>query len=202
VTVAAVAFDLGGVLIDWNPRHLYRKLFDDEAPMEKFLADVCSPAWNDELDRGLPFAEGVARLVAQFPEQAALIEAYHSRWTEMVAGPIDDAVAVADELHRTGLPLYALSNWARSTYDLVAHEYPFLGDFAGVLLSGDVGVAKPDRRIFDLLCERFDLDAATTLFVDDNAANVIGAQHAGLQAVQFDGAAALRRDLVALGVLR
>ena len=201
MTIDAVVFDLGGVLIDWNPRHLYRKLFDDDGAMEDFLATVCTPAWNDEIDRGVPFADSVARLVAQFPDQAALIEAYESRWTEMVVGAIDEAVAVAAEVHRAGVPLYALSNWARSTFDLVAHEFPFLADFAGVLLSGDVGVSKPDPRIFDLLCERFDLDAPTTLFVDDNAANVTAAGQAGLTAVQFLGAAGLRRDLVALGVL-
>jgi 2-haloacid dehalogenase len=200
-SVTAVVFDLGGVLIDWNPRHLYRKLFDDEDAMEEFLATVCTMAWNDELDRGLPFAEGVARLTAEHPAHAALIDAYHRRWVEMIAGPIADAVDVAAELRARAMPLYALSNWSRETFSLVRHQFPFLGWFAGILLSSDVGVTKPDARIFAELCSRFDLEPASTLFIDDNPPNVDGARAAGLVGVRFQSAATLRGDLGRLGVL-
>jgi 2-haloacid dehalogenase len=199
--ITSVVFDLGGVLIDWNPRHLYRKLFDDEAAMETFLTTVCTMDWNDRLDRGQPFAEGVAQLAAEFPDHRELIEAYHARWIEMVAGPIDDAVAVAGELHEGGVPLYALSNWSYETFDLVRDRFSFLKWFTGILLSGEIGITKPDRRIFDELCHRFGLVPEDTLFVDDNPPNVDGARAAGLQAVRFEAATTLRGQLFRLGLL-
>jgi 2-haloacid dehalogenase len=119
----------------------------------------------------------------------------------MVAGPIDDTVAIADELRGRRMPLYALSNWSHETFRLVRHEFPFLEWFDGVLLSGDVGVTKPDRRIFDELVRRYGLDPATTLFIDDSPPNVDGALAAGLQSVRFTSAATLREDLTRLGVL-
>jgi 2-haloacid dehalogenase len=198
----AVVFDLGGVVVDWNPRHLYRKLFDDEAAMEDFLATVCTMAWNDQLDKGLPFVDGVAQLITEFPEHRELIQAYHSRWVEMVPGALDDTVAVMAELRELGMPLYALSNWSVETFVLVRDRFPFLDWFDGILLSGEIGVTKPDRRIFDELCARFDLDPIKTLFIDDNPPNVDGAQAAGLQAVRFESAATLRGDLIRLGVLQ
>ena len=198
---AAVVFDLGGVLIDWDRRHLYRKLFGTEEEMETFLATICTMEWNDQLDRGRPFAEAVAELSAQHPDHAELIDAYHSRWIEMVAGVMDDTVAVATELHDRGVPVYALSNWSHETFQLVRHEFPFLDRFDGVLLSGEVGVTKPDRRIFAELCRRFELDAANTVFIDDLQANVDGARAAGLQALLFESATTLREDLTRLGLL-
>ena len=200
MAVNALVFDLGGVVIDWNPRHLYRKLFDDEASMEDFLATVCTMAWNDQLDKGLPFADGVAQLVAEFPQHRALIEAYHLRWVEMVPGALEDTVALLAELREAGVPLYALSNWAVETFVLVRDRFPFLDWFDGILLSGEIGITKPDARIFEELCTRFGLDPATTVFIDDNPPNVEGAQAAGLQAVWFESAATLRGELARLGV--
>jgi 2-haloacid dehalogenase len=200
MVVQAVVFDLGGVVIDWNPRHLYRKLFDDEESMEDFLATVCTMAWNDELDKGLPFAQGVAQLVADFPHHRELIEAYHSRWVEMVPGAIDETVTLLAELRDAAVPLYALSNWAVETFVLVHDRFPFLAWFDGIVLSGEVGVTKPDKRIFEELTARFGLDPGTTLFIDDNPPNVEGARAAGLQAVLFVSAATLRGDLRRLGV--
>jgi len=197
----AVVFDLGGVLIDWDPRHLYRKLLADEAAVEEFLATVCTPEWNAEQDRGRPFAEGVAELVERHPAHAAAIVAYHERWMEMLGGEIPGTVAVLAELRAAGVPLYALSNWSAETFRLTRGRFPFLEWFDGLVVSGEEGVTKPDRRIFELLIERFGLVAAATLFVDDSAANVIAARDLGLDAVRFRGAGGLRRDLAARGLL-
>jgi 2-haloacid dehalogenase len=197
----AVVFDLGGVLIDWDPRLLYRKLLADEAAVEEFLATVCTPEWNAEQDRGRPFAEAVAELVERHPAHAAAITAYHERWTEMLGGEIPGTVAVLAELRAAGVPLYALSNWSAETFRLTRGRFPFLEWFDGLVVSGEEGVTKPDRRIFELLIERFGLVPAATLFVDDSAANVTAARDLGLDAVRFRDAAGLRRDLAARGLL-
>jgi 2-haloacid dehalogenase len=197
----AVVFDLGGVLIDWDPRLLYRKLLADEAAVEEFLATVCTPEWNAEQDRGRPFAEAVAELVERHPAHAAAITAYHERWTEMLGGEIPGTVAVLAELRAAGVPLYALSNWSAETFRLTRGRFPFLEWFDGLVVSGEEGVTKPDRRVFELLIERFGLVPAATLFVDDSAANVTAARDLGLDAVRFRDAAGLRRDLAARGLL-
>jgi 2-haloacid dehalogenase len=200
--VEAVVFDLGGVLIDWDPRHLYRQLFpDDEPAMEAFLASVCTPAWNAELDRGRPFAEAVAELVDAYPGQAPLIEAYRSRWTEMVRGAFDDTVELLADLRAAGVPLYALSNWSPETVPLVRHRFAFLDWFDGIVLSGEEGVVKPEPAIFDVLCRRYGLRPPSTVFVDDSPANVAGAAAVGFVALRFTSAPTLREQLVGLGVL-
>ena len=197
-----MAFDLGGVLVEWEPRRLYRTLFGgDEASMEHFLATVCTPAWNDELDKGLPFAIGVQRLIAKHPDLADHIEAYHSRWEEMLGPALEDAVAVLADLKRTGVPVYALSNWSAETFPVARRRFEFLDWFDGVVISGDVGVTKPAPGIFDELCQRFGLVPGRTVFVDDRVDNVEGARRFGLIPVHFTSAAALRADLAALGVL-
>ena len=197
----AVVFDLGGVLIDWDPRRLYRKLLADEAAVEEFLATITTAEWNAEQDRGRPFAEAVAELVERHPAYAAAIAAYHERWPEMLGGEIPGTVAVLAELRDAGVPLYALSNWSAETFRLTRDRFPFLGWFDGLVVSGEEGVIKPDRRIFELLLERFGLVAAATLFVDDSPANVAAARAVGMDAVRFRDAAALRRDLAARGLL-
>jgi 2-haloacid dehalogenase len=199
--IDAVVFDLGGVLIDWDPRRLYRKLLADEAAVEEFLATVCTPEWNAEQDRGRPFAEGVAELVERHPAHAAAIAAYHERWTEMLGGEVPGTVAVLAELRAARVPLYALSNWSAETFRLTRGRFPFLEWFDGLVVSGEEKVAKPDRRIFELLLERFGLVPASTLFVDDSPANVAAARDLGLDAVLFRDADALRRELAARGLL-
>ena len=197
----AVVFDLGGVLIDWDPRYLYRKLLADEAAVEEFLATVCTPEWNAEQDRGRPFAEAVAELVERHPAHAAAIAAYHERWTEMLGGEVPGTVAVLAELRAAGVPLYALSNWSAETFRLTRGRFPFLEWFDGLVVSGEERVAKPDRRIFELLLERFGLVPAATVFVDDSPANVTAARDLGIDAVRFRDAGGLRRDLAARGLL-
>ena len=194
-------FDLGGVLIDWDPRYLYRKLLDDEAAVEEFLATVCTPAWNDEQDRGRPFAEGVAELVARHPAHAAAITAFHERWAEMLGGAVDATVEVLAELRAAGVPVYALTNWSAETFGIARERFEFLEWFDGVLVSGEERMIKPDPAIFRLLLERFGLDPEPTFYVDDSELNVAAADRLGFDAVRFTTPAQLRRDLVARRLL-
>jgi 2-haloacid dehalogenase len=202
VAVSAVVFDLGGVLIDWDPRHLYRRLFDgDDAAMETFLATVCTPEWNLEQDAGRPWAEAIATLVAEHPEQRDLITAYWERWPETLGEAIGPTVEVLEELRAAGVPLYALSNWSAETFPAALPRYPFLGWFDGIVVSGDVRAVKPDRRIYDALLERYDLQRDSILFIDDVAPNVAAARSLGIRSIQFTDAPALRGELVTLGLL-
>ncbi len=198
---SAVVFDLGGVLIDWDPRYLYRKLLDDEQA-DRFVAEITTSAWNHEQDRGRPFAEAIAELSSRHPEHSELIVAYYERWEEMLGGPIEPTVALLGQLREhEDLGLYALTNWSAETFPIAEARYDFLSWFDGVLVSGRVGVVKPDVKIFALLVERFDLEPATTLFIDDAAANVEGARAAGMDAVRYTTPAALRADLARRGLL-
>jgi 2-haloacid dehalogenase len=197
----AVVFDLGGVLVDWDPRHLYRPLFDDEAEMERFLADVVSPAWNLEQDRGRPFVDGVAELVRAHPDRAALIELFWTRWIEMLGEPLHETVEILDELAATGVRLFALTNWSAETFAIGAPRLAFLDRFEAVIVSGAVKLVKPDPAIFQLLVERHGLEPARTLFIDDLQRNVDAAAALGFRTVRFSDAPSLRRTLVGLGLL-
>jgi 2-haloacid dehalogenase len=197
----AVVFDLGGVLIDWDPRYLYRKLLADEAAVEEFLATICTPEWNDELDRGRPFAEGVAELAERYPAHAAAITAYHERWPEMLGGAIGGTVELVAELRAGGVPVYALTNWSAETFGIARERYAFLDWFDGVVVSGEERMIKPDPAIFQVLLDRFGLDPAATFYVDDSEANVEAARRLGFDAVRYTGPRQLRRDLAARGVL-
>ena len=201
-TRARVAvFDVGGVLLDWDPRYLYRRLFDDEAAMEGFLAEVCTPAWNVDQDRGRPFAEAVSLLVDRFPDQAHLIRAYDERWIEMIPRAYDEVVDLLTRVQAAGRPTYALTNFSAEKFPLARARWPFLASFDGVLVSGEEKLIKPDPAIFRLLLERFGLTAGDCLFIDDRADNVAAARELGLHAVTFTDAAALEVDLRDYGLL-
>jgi 2-haloacid dehalogenase len=199
--VRAVVFDLGGVLIDWNPRYLYRKLLDDDAAVETFLAEVCTQEWNFRQDVGRPWSEAVESLAREHPEQRHLIAAYRDRWEEMLGGPIDETVAILAELRAGGLPLFALSNWSAETFPIARSRYGFLEWFAGIVISGEVRLGKPDPRVFRYLLDRYRLDAASTVFIDDSTANAQAAADLGMIAIPFAGPERLRADLVGLGLL-
>jgi 2-haloacid dehalogenase len=197
----AVVFDLGGVLLDWNPRYLYRELFDDEAEMERFLSEVCTMEWHHAHDLGIPPEETLPPLIAAHPEYAEQIEAWVPRSEDMLAGPIEESVEILRALKEAGVPLYALTNMETWTYPSRRERYPFLRWFEGTVVSGFEGVAKPDPRVFELLLDRFGLDAASTLFVDDSAKNVAAARDVGMKAIEFESPAALRDALVAADLL-
>jgi len=196
-----VVFDLGGVLIDWDPRHLYRQLFDDPNEMEAFLAEVTTAEWNAHQDAGRPWAEAIEILVAEHPERRELIEAFHRRWPEMLAGEIPRTVDVLTALRATGIRLVALTNWSAETFPVARERFDFLAWFEGIVVSGEVGVNKPDPRIFEHLLERFGIEPAEALFIDDSPANIDTATALGFRAIRFTDAAALRRELIRLELL-
>lgn len=197
----AIAFDLGGVMVDWDPRTLYRKLLGSEAEVERFLGEICTPEWNERQDAGRPAAVAVAELSARFPDEAELIGAYYERFGEMISGLIDDNVALARRLAARGVPLYALTNWSADTFG-VLDDYPLLDVFAGVLVSGRVGLKKPDPAIYRRFLEEFDLEAGDVLFIDDREENVRGARSVGMAALRYRPGRDLGRDIDAwLGFL-
>ncbi|MBS7704817.1 HAD family hydrolase [Chelatococcus asaccharovorans] len=181
-----VVFDVGAVLIEWDPRHLYRKIFAaDEARMEQFLAEVCTPAWNLEQDRGRPWSEAVAERTALFPDWGAEIAAFDTRWSEMVPHAIDGTVALLGALRSTGVPTYAITNFSADKFAIARERFPFLADFDGIVVSGEVRLVKPDPAIFSLFLEQNGLTAAECLFVDDNPDNIATAQAMGFTAHLF-----------------
>jgi len=197
-----VVFDLGGVLIDWNPRYLYRKLFaGDEAAMEHFLANVCSPSWNSQQDAGRTFAEACASLKLEHPSHATLIDAWFQRHEEMLGGAVTGTVEVLAELRARGVSLFALSNWSAETFPTALRRFDFLRWFQGILLSGKVRLIKPDPRIFHSFFETFNIDPAHTIFIDDLPRNVDAAADLGMHGIVFTDSSALRDELVEVGVL-
>lgn len=198
----AVVFDLGGVLIDWDPRYLYRSLFEgDEEAAERFLAEVVTPDWNAQQDAGRPWSEAIESLAIVHPQRRELIEAYWLRWTEMLGGAIQPTVDILAELRGAGVRLFALSNWSAETFPIARPRFPFLEWFEAIVISGEVGITKPDRRIYEHLLERHGLEARSTVFVDDSESNVAAAAELGLTAIRYRDPDQLRRDLRSLGML-
>lgn len=199
---SVAVFDLGGVLIDWNPRYLYRKLFDgDDRAMEHFLANVCTASWNDQQDAGRTFAEGCALLKKIHPGKADLIDAWIERYAEMLGGEIAGTVEILAELRSRETPLYALSNWSTETFPMAEERFAFLKWFRGVLLSGEVRLRKPDRRIFEALCKTFAIDPSQAVYVDDRRDNVETASALGMHGVVFTDSSALRTELIRVGLI-
>jgi 2-haloacid dehalogenase len=195
------AFDLGGVLIDWDPRYLYRKLFDgDSEAMEEFLATVCTQSWNEQQDAGRTFADACNSLKLVHPQKAPLIDAWVRRYDEMLAGPIAGTVDILTELNSRRVPLYALSNWSAETFPAALKRFEFLRFFRGIMLSGEVKLLKPDPRIFKFFLETFAIDPALTVYIDDREPNVEAARACGMHGLVFTGPAALQNGLRVLGL--
>jgi 2-haloacid dehalogenase len=195
-------FDLGGVLIDWNPRYLYRKLFNgDEAAMEHFLATVCTTEWNERQDAGRSFAEATQELLPRHADKLELIEAWGKRFGEMISGAIDGTVDVLAELKGRGVPIYAITNWSAETFPPQRARFPFLSWFEDIVVSGVEGVMKPDPRIFRILFERHGVTPGAAVFIDDAAKNAAAASALGVHGIHFRSPDQLRRELVAVGIL-
>jgi 2-haloacid dehalogenase len=199
--INAVVFDIGGVLLDWNPEYLYRQLIDDDEERRWFLTEVCSPEWNAAQDAGRTWADATSELSARFPEHTNLIDAYDRRWEEMVAGPIEGSVAVLEDVRRAGVPTFALTNFSAEKWDVAKDRWGFLDNFDGQVVSGAVGVMKPDPEIYRILLDRHGLEPSLTFYTDDLVRNVEAARQLGIAAELFVNASTLRRQLIDRGVL-
>lgn len=199
--VNTVIFDLGGVLLDWNPRHLYRKLFADEAAMEHFLKTVCTNEWHLQHDAGRPFGETCAELKQLHPAHGDLIDAFGLRHQEMFKGTIGGTVAILDRLAARGVKLYALTNFPAETYEWASRHFPFFRHFIDVTVSGQEKVLKPDPKIWRILLERNRLNPRDAVYIDDNAKNAEVSRTLGLHGIHFTSPDALARELVSLGLL-
>ena len=198
--VDAVVFDVGNVLVVWDPRRLYRRLSDDESVIDAFLTNVCSSDWNHRIDLGESWETLVAELVAEQPEHREWIEAYHRRWDEMLGGVVEESVAALRCLRDAGVPVYGLSNFSTETWPIAVRRYPVLRELDDIVLSGDVRLAKPDPAIYELAAQRFEVTPARTLFIDDRADNVAAAAAAGWRTHHFTDPAGLLPALSRLGL--
>lgn len=194
--IDTLIFDLGGVLVDWNVRYLYRKIFDDEEKMEWFLTNITPYSWNLEQDKGRSFADGTAALLEKHPEWKDEIEAYYGRYTEQFDGAIDENVAMFKDFVDEGkYRLLALTNWPAESFEWARENWEFLSWFEGIVVSGVEGVIKPDPEIYQLLFRRYDVDPSRAIFMDDNEKNVKGGEAVGLKSILVQSPAQLKRDL-------
>ena len=197
-----IIFDFGGVLIDWNPLHLYNRYFlGDEAKARWFIDNICTMDWNVQMDAGKPFADGIRELTALHPEWADAIAAYRARWQEMIGGPIPGMTDVVHQLKDAGYHVFGLSNWSWETLSTIIDDYPVIKELEGVVISGLEYVIKPQPEIYRLLLERYRLKADECVFIDDNLANVQGAEAVGIHGLLFTGLEMLKEEFKKLHIM-
>lgn len=194
--IKAILFDFGNVLLEWNPRYIYRRYFPgDEEAMEQFLQEVNFMDWNAQQDKGRSFAEGVALLSNEFPHYSNLIQAYHENWKESIGGSLPGTVELMKQLKKAGYPVYGLSNWSAETFPLVREKYAFFNLLDDIILSGEVGAIKPDPEFFEIALKRIGLPAHECLFIDDALPNVEQARRMGFATVHFHSPGQLEEEL-------
>ena len=199
--ITTIIFDLGGVLIDWNPEYLYRKVFKDESEMKHFLEKVCTPEWNEEQDAGRTLAEATDFLLKEYPEHEENIRLYYNRWQEMLAGAIEGTVEIFEKLKKTKrFKIYALTNWSAETFPIALEKYQFLSWFDGVVVSGTEKKRKPFPEFYQILLDRYQVKAEETIFIDDNLRNVDAAKQVGLDAIHFRTPEQLNEELINRGI--
>lgn len=205
MTIRAVVFDFGGVLFDWSPLHLYRKLIADDHERQWFLDNICTQAWNTEQDAGRPLAEATRTLVDQYPHHETLIRAYYDRWHEMLRGPLPEGVAILKALHAVNMPLFGLTNWSAETFPYARANYPFLQCLRDIVVSGELKLIKPDPAIYQASLDQVrahlpDIQAGEVVFIDDVASNVEAAIALGWQGIHHVSAERTAAQLRGLGV--
>jgi 2-haloacid dehalogenase len=198
--IDTIVFDFGGVLIDWNPRHMYRTILDDEEKMEWFLKHICTDEWNLEQDKGRSLKSGTEILTEKFPEHKNLIEAFYGNWEQMLKGEISETVEILHELKKK-FKIYGLTNWSAETFPVALKRFGFLQIFDGIVVSGDEKLIKPEKEIFELLLNRYNLKAENCVFIDDNIKNIEAAAAIGFHAIHFTSANDLKQRLVLLKIL-
>ena len=185
-SIDTIIFDLGGVLIDWNPMYVYRNYFDSEEKRNYFFEHICTSDWNEEQDAGRSIVEATQLLVEQFPDWEQPIRDYYGRWTEMLHGPIHETVEIFRQLKASGkYKIYALTNWQADLFNIALVRYNFLHWFDGRVVSGEEKIRKPFPEFYQRLLDRYNVDPATALFIDDNLRNVKGAEQLGIQSIHF-----------------
>lgn len=197
--IDTVVFDLGGVLIEWEPRAAFREVLPADE-VQGFFEEIGFHEWNRALDAGRPMAEAEAEIDERFPHRAGVIAAYRTNFRNTLVGLVDGTADIVRELADAGLRLLALTNWSAESFPVARELFPVLNLFEAIVVSGEERVAKPDPRIFRTMIDRHTLEAERTAYIDDSAPNVAAALELGLRAVQFTGALALRRDLIRLGL--
>jgi 2-haloacid dehalogenase len=199
--INTIIFDLGAVLVDWNPHYLYRNLFADEQEMKDFLATITTPDWNEEQDAGRSLQEGTELLVQQHPHHEANIRAFYGRWEEMLGDAITGTVEIFKQLKESGnYKIFALTNWSAETFPVALQRYDFLNWFDGVVVSGAEKMRKPNPAFYQLLLDRYNVKAEEALFIDDNLRNILAAEKLGINSIHFSSAGQLKFELVALKV--
>lgn len=193
-----IIFDFGGVLLDWNPRYLYKSYFNNDEEMEHFLADICNGEWNIRQDAGRPFAEAVKELQAKFPEYAEAIQMYDDDWEKMLKCELPESIDLLKELKFMGYGIYGLTNWSAEKIGYAFANYSFFSLFDGIVVSGVEKVVKPDRKIYEILLERYSLKPGECVFIDDNQDNVDMAKVLGINAIRFDNIGNVKKHLETL----
>ena len=194
--INAVIFDLGGVLIDWNPRYVYRTIFKTEEEIDWFFANITTGEWNENQDAGYPLAQATEDLVKKHPEWEKEIRAYYDRWEEMLGGPIHETVEILRQLkQQPELKTYALTNWSAETFPVALERYDFLHWFDGRLVSGEEKTRKPFPEIYQKLIDRFSINPAEAIFIDDSLRNIKGAEALGITGIHFQGHPQLKEEL-------
>lgn len=197
-----IIFDLGGVLIDWSPEYVYLKEFrGDRQKMDWFLNEICAWDWNMNQDAGYPLQQATEERVAMFPEHEDLIRMYYGRWEEMLGFAHEDTLEVLKELtEHPDYRVYALTNWSGETWPKAIAKFPWLQWFEGIVVSGDEKMRKPHPEIYQLILDRYSIEAESAIFIDDSLPNVTGSEALGITGIHFTGAQKLRADLQQKGV--
>jgi 2-haloacid dehalogenase len=199
--IDTIIFDLGGILVDWNPKYLYEKIFDTQEEVKWFLNNVCTSDWNIEQDGGRTIEEANSLKIAEFPEYEDEIKLFYNRWEEMFTGAIEKSVEIQQELiNNPNYRVYALTNWSAEKWEKGKELFPFFNDFEGVIVSGQENMRKPHDEIYQLILDRFSINPKTTVFIDDNLENTIASTRNGIESIRFKSPQQLKRDLLKLGV--
>ena len=199
--IETIIFDLGGVLIDWNPRYLYRKVLKDEEQVSWFLENICTSEWNDEQDAGRSFEEATRDLISKHPDWEVAIRAWYDRWQETIQGAIPETVEILKKIKQSNqYRLYALTNWSAETFPWALDNFEFLHWFEGIVVSGTERTRKPFPEFYKILFTRYNVDPSKALFIDDNIKNVHGANAVGLKTIHFKSPQQLQQELINCGV--